>query len=124
MAIQTDDVYGEIKDRQFSVYVSTDRSELNKLKQQFMTHIGGQNKVVCERHDMPLIHSVTKNKFCGCGEKEEELCCPDIYCDVCICSECLNGLPKETTTYINSCTQKSNFTNDDADYMSYSTSEY
>ena len=36
----------------------------------------------------------------------------------------MNCLPKEETTYINSCTQTPKFANDIADDMSYSTSEY
>ena len=47
----------EYNDLDICVYVMKSNSDMNKLKNEFMTYIGGQSKIQCEKNHLPFIVS-------------------------------------------------------------------
>lgn len=81
------------------VYSLSKRVEVQKLREEYIKHLGGQAHVKCDIHKTPLIVSADKNRKCGCGKKSHMIC-TDLECDVSLCRPCYTGKSKDEVNYI------------------------
>lgn len=75
-------------DCQCCVYVKTHHEELDKMRDQFLDCIGGQGKVYCGCHDLPMVASYEQRAICnmaGVCTKKTRLECPMDGCNIGIC---------------------------------------
>ena len=80
-----------------SVYVVRKSINTTNLVNEFMRYIGGQNKVQCSLHELPLIVSANDDRCYQYDKNLERVCnrkkyliCPDMRCLCGICKKCLN----------------------------------
>lgn len=84
-----------------AVYLIDAKIQVSELRNQYLEYIGGQSKMFCREHDVPLITSAGQDKSQShkrcyqtvdgrvCGKKVS-LCCLVPGCKSWICSECYN----------------------------------
>ena len=71
------------------VYCRRNKPKIDDASHQMMSHIGGQTKIKCLHHDLPLIMSTHRKGKCYCGCKEYYRCC-DLSCPVKACRKCMD----------------------------------
>ena len=93
-----------------AVYVRVRSVPLEQYRREYLKYIGGQTKVGCDVHDVPLITSQARNKAAsidcclrssGCNCKGE-LECPVYGCCTKICRPCFAGLEGKTMQMVGS----------------------
>ena len=96
-----------IENVEVCVYVKKHDTDMTMIRDQLMTYIGGQSRVQCETHRMPLIVS-KENKCCYqhvegssdlCGRKIS-LRCPDLHCNCGICKQCEGNMALSGNIFI------------------------
>ena len=89
------------------VYVKKHCTDMNMIRDQFMSYIGGQSRIQCTKHRMPFIVS-KENKCCYqhvegssdlCGRKIA-LRCPDLHCNSGMCKKCEGKIPLSGNIFI------------------------
>ena len=83
------------------VFVRVQQKDIETIRNQFLTNIGGQVHVQCANHRLPLIVSTDRTNKCSCGKKEKYRCC-EFNCDIFLCSKCFESKNQNITTYIES----------------------
>ena len=83
------------------VYVRVKQKDFEKIRNQFLTNIGGQVHVQCAIHHLPLIVSMDRaNKCVSCGRQKTHFCCCKFDCNIFLCRQCFEAKRRNTTTYI------------------------
>ena len=85
------------------VYVRKERISLEAYRRDYLKYIGGQTRVFCHHHDVPLITSFVGDKVVCCLFKETGecctragyYCCPMEGCGASVCSNCFKNVSKE-----------------------------
>ena len=85
-----------------AVFVKVKNIDNESLRLKFLKYIGGQNKVFCEKHRLPMItsHHGTFAICCGTTEnhnckKSVSFCCPDPSCHHGLCNKCMKSFNDE-----------------------------
>ena len=81
------------------LYVVVHKPDVIKMRNDFMTYMGGQSHIQCSYHKLPLVISNNKNKLCRCGKKEY-ISCPSLNCEVNVCKRCMEEKDRSELTYI------------------------
>ena len=82
------------------VYVKVDSANVEEIRNEFLTYLGGQRHVKCQQHQLCLVTSMNKKNKCRCG-KHEYYRCPNSLCSSCICKTCFDALNVLNTSYVN-----------------------
>ena len=69
-----------------------DKSDVESLRDEYLTYLGGQKKFKCNDHKLSLARSHQKKLTCNlCNENPEYYCCPRFDCNCSICIDCNNS---------------------------------
>ena len=82
------------------VYVKVESTDIEEIRNEFLTYLGGQRHVKCQQHQLCLVTSMNKKNKCQCG-KHEYYRCPYSLCSSCICKTCFDALNVLNTSYVN-----------------------
>ena len=89
---------GGLEEWRVAVYLTDDRKQVEELRNQYLHYIGGQAKMFCAEHDVPLITAASDKSlsrlrcYCSVGDticgKKLSMCCVVGSCRTWICSDC------------------------------------
>ena len=108
LPLQTNTLPGEycLEDIVLLLYVKKQCIEVESVRKNMLQYIGGQTKVLCKDHFVPLIilppttkmtcRQMRKGTSIPCGKKVV-YGCPQAYCILCICNSCFSRFGKEGT---------------------------
>ena len=73
------------------MFCRIDKPDVESLRGEYLSYLGGQRKCKCGDHKLSLIRSFEKLCKCNiCNERYEYYRCPSIKCKSCICKNCFN----------------------------------
>lgn len=81
------------------VYVKLKKPNITEASTQIMSHIGGQTKVQCVHHKVPMIMSTFRKGKCFCT-RSEYYRCADLNCNIKCCKRCLTEIESDEITFI------------------------
>lgn len=98
-------------DIDMALYIRLRPVELEGYRREYLRYIGGQVRVGCKVHDVPLVTApkkVSEGQSCSVGASQEApWCgnpasyeCPVVGCPSCICTSCFAGLDSATMTMV------------------------
>ena len=108
LPLQTNTLPGEycLEDIVLLLYVKKQCIEVESVRNNMLQYIGGQTKVLCKDHFVPLIilppttkmtcRQMRKGTSIPCGKKVV-YGCPQAHCFLCICNSCFSRFGKEGT---------------------------
>ena len=74
------------------LYCRVDKSDVESLRDEYLSYLGGQKTFKCNNHKLSLVRSYQKKLKCNlCNENPEYYCCPRFDCNCSICINCYNS---------------------------------
>jgi hypothetical protein len=90
---------------QIVVYVKEEFKKMTQLRDEYLRYMGGQTKVHCKKHNLPLIITIKQtkdNKLCCCYGGDEicnkrvQYSCITLNCVCAICKDCMKKISEES----------------------------